>query len=421
MSERRGVGRGAAAAPLYLFNTLRMAFGVLARWPLRAALTAFGILIGVAAVTVTVALGEGTRRKVSAQVDKLGSNALVIQATTRARSGAVSSNDLALLSESDADAIRAHGEGVAHVAPMLVSREQLVFAAGNVNGEIVGTTLDFFPIREWKTARGGVWDRQAENTGARVCVIGQTLSDELFGDEDPVGRVVRIGRHPFRIIGLMEPKGQDTFGRDEDARVLMPIKAARSKLRPAQFGQVDSLLISSDSAENSNRAKRSATSILRQRHGLAERVENDFRVRSQAEFREVQGRILGVLNVLLVSIALVSLVVGGVGIMNIMLVSVSERTREIGIRMAIGARERDILIQFLVEASVLSLCGGASGAAIAAIIIELLAGALDIPMTISIPALSTALAVSMGIGVVFGFLPARRAAALDPIEALRSE
>ncbi len=410
-----------SASLRYLQNTLRMAFGALARWPLRAALTSFGILIGVAAVTVTVALGEGTQRKVSAQVDKLGSNALVVQATTRSRSGAVGQDDLALLTEADGDSIRDHGEGIAYVAPMLISREQLVYSTGNVNGEIVGTTLDFFPIRAWSTSQGDLWDEQAESTGAKVCVIGKTLAEELFGEGDPVGRVIRIGRHPFRIIGLMEPKGQDAFGRDEDARVLMPIRAARSKLRPAQFGQVDSLLVSSDAPEDSSRAKKSITRILRQRHRLAEGVENDFRVRSQAEFREVQGRVLGVLNVLLVSIALVSLVVGGVGIMNIMLVSVSERTREIGVRMAIGARQRDILIQFLVEALVLSLAGGLLGALIAAVLIEFLARQLDIPMQLSVPALGTALVISMSIGVLFGFLPARRAAGLDPIDALRAE
>lgn len=405
---------------LYSTNTLRMAFGALARWPLRAGLTAFGVLIGVAAVTVTVALGEGTKRKVSAQVDKLGSNALTIQAQSRQRVGAVG-DELALLTEADGRAIAREAIGVEHVAPMLSSNEQLVFATSNVNAEVVGTTREFFSIRNWETSSGELWDETAENTGAKVCVIGQTLREELFGEAEPTGRVIRIGRHPFRVVGLLEPKGQDSFGRDEDARVLMPIRAARSKLRPAQFGQVDSLLVSAKSEADTQRVRLSATRILRQRHGLAEGVESDFRIRSQAEFREVQAKVLGVLTMLLVSIALVSLVVGGVGIMNIMLVSVSERTREIGIRLAIGARQRDILVQFLVEALVLSLVGGAAGALLAATAIELLARALDIPMVLSLPALTAALAVSMGIGVVFGYLPARRAAALDPIDALRSE
>ncbi len=404
-----------------LANAVFMAFAALARWPLRAALTAFGILIGVAAVTITVSLGEGTRAKVAQQVDKLGSNALMIQASSRVSSGAVTSDDLALLSEGDAEAIGRGIAEVSHVAPVLMSREQIVFATGNVDAEVMGTTLGFFPIRNWATLAGTLWDEQAQNTGSRVCVIGQTVREELFGDADPVGRVVRIGRHPFTIIGLLEPKGQDAFGRDEDARVLMPIKTARSKLRPAAFGQVDTLLVSARSADESERAKRAVSQLLRQRHGLAEGVENDFRIRSQEEFREVQGRILGVLNTLLVSIALVSLVVGGVGIMNILLVSVSERTREIGIRMAIGARRNDILLQFLVEALVLSVLGGALGALVAVVGVSLLGPVLQLPMRVSPRALVTALGVSSAIGIAFGFLPARRAAGLDPIEALRSE
>jgi putative ABC transport system permease protein len=254
-----------------------------------------------------------------------------------------------------------------------------------------------------------------------VCVIGQTIVDELFGDVDPVGRVLRVGRHPFRILGVMTAKGQDSFGRDEDARIWIPIDAARSKLRPVSFGQVDSLIVSANSAEDSERATAAITSLLRQRHHLLDGMDNDFRIRSQGEFRQVQDRVLGILSLLLVSVALVSLVVGGIGIMNIMLVSVTERTKEIGIRLAIGARSRDILLQFLVEASVLSALGGVSGAIAAGVGVHLLARALDVPMAVSAPALLTALAVSLAIGVVFGLWPARRAAALDPIEALRGE
>jgi putative ABC transport system permease protein len=405
----------------HVLNALTIALGALSRWPLRAALTAFGILIGVAAVTTTVALGEGTRRKISAQVDKLGSNSLTVQAQSRGQSGAVQEDSLALLTEADGDAILEAAPSVEHVAPMLVSREQLVFATRNIDAEIVGTTRDFFAVRAWATQAGALWDESAEKTGAKVCLIGQSLKEELFEGIDPVGRVMRIDRHPFRVIGVLEAKGQDTFGRDEDARVLIPIKAARSKLRPARFGLVDTLLINARTPELSDAAKGEATRILRQRHGLAEGVESDFRIRSQSEFRAVQGRVLGVLEVLLTSVALVSLVVGGVGIMNIMLVSVAERTREIGIRMAVGARERDIMVQFLVEALVLSLIGGGLGTAAAAVAIEGLSSVLELPMKLSPSALSVALAVSMGIGVVFGFLPARSAAALDPIEALRAE
>jgi putative ABC transport system permease protein len=406
---------------LFFWNTVLMALGALARWPLRAGLTTFGILVGVAAVTVTVALGEGTRAKVGAQVDKLGSNALSIQAENEARSGAVSSEQLALLNEADGEAIAREVSSVTAVAPLLLSTEQLVHGGLNINAEVMGTRLPFFDVRQWTTRSGTLWDEQQEKMGARVCVIGQTIADEVFGELDPVGRVLRVGRHPFRVLGVMAAKGQDSFGRDEDARIWVPIAAARSKLRPASFGQVDSLVVSAASSEQSARASTAITSLLRQRHHLLDGMDNDFRIRSQDEFRQVQDRVLGILSMLLVSVALVSLVVGGIGIMNIMLVSVTERTKEIGIRLAIGARSRDILVQFLVEASVLSALGGLFGAIAAGVGVHFLAIALEVPMAISPPALLTALGVSVGIGVAFGLWPARRAAALDPIEALRGE
>jgi putative ABC transport system permease protein len=404
-----------------LWNTVRMAFEALARYPLRAALTTFGILVGVLAVTVTVALGEGARLKVSAQVDKLGSNALVVQPLAQTRSGAVSSDDVAMLTEADGGAIRREASAIAFVSPLLGTFSQLQFGGENVNAEVVGTTLDYFSIRDWTVESGMLWDDQHQNTGARVCVIGRTVVDELFGDVDPVGRVIRVGRQPFRVLGVMEAKGQDAFGRDEDSRIWVPIRAARAKLKPAQFGQVDSLLISARSQDASARAEAEIRAVLRQRHGLVEGVDDDFRIRSQTEFRQVQERVLGILSLLLVSVAVVSLVVGGIGIMNIMLVSVSERTREIGIRLAIGARKGDVLVQFLIEALVLSVLGGAAGAAVATLAVVVLGQALELPMRVSPPALAGAFVTSVVIGVVFGFVPARRAAQLDVIDALRSE
>ena len=409
------------SAIFYFANTLAMAVDALWRWPLRAALTAFGILIGVAAVVVTVALGEGTRAKVASQISNLGSNALVVQAERQPRSGAVSDETIAALTEEDGVAITREVDSVAYVAPTIESREQVIYFDSNLNIELVGTTLEFFAIRAWNLKSGVLWSASAQNTGERVCVIGQTVAEEVFGNADPVGSVVRLGAYPFRVIGLLEAKGQDSFGRDEDLRVLVPIKAMRGRLKPMPHGWVDSLLLSAKSEALSDTARKASERLLRQRHGLLEGVENDFRIRSQAEFRAVQERIFSVLNLLLVSIAIVSLVVGGVGIMNIMLVSISERTKEIGIRLAVGARERDILWQFLVEALLLSVMGGVLGTGVAVLGVGFLASTLSLPMTVSLPALVAALGVSTLIGITFGFLPARRAAKLDPIEALRSE
>jgi putative ABC transport system permease protein len=409
-------------ASLYYFaNTLMMAVDALLRWPLRAALTALGILIGVAAVVVTVALGEGTRERVASQISNLGSNALVVQAERRPRSGAVTDDMMAALTEEDGAAIIREVDAVEYVAPTLESREQVLYFDANLNIELMGTTLDFFAIRAWKLKSGVLWSASAQNTGERVCVIGQTVAEEVFGGADPVGSVVRLGAYPFRVIGLLESKGQDSFGRDEDSRVVIPIKAMRGRLKPMPHGWVDSLLLSAKSEALSEPARKASERLLRQRHGLLEGIENDFRIRSQAEFMAVQERIFGVLNLLLVSIAIVSLVVGGVGIMNIMLVSISERTKEIGIRLAVGARERDILWQFLVEAVLLSVIGGVLGTVVAVASVGFLASALSLPMTVSLPALLAALAVSSVIGMTFGFLPARRAAKLDPIDALRAE
>jgi putative ABC transport system permease protein len=401
------------ATVYYFVNTLLMAVDALLRWPLRAALTALGILIGVAAVVITVALGEGTRARVASQISNLGSNALVVQAERRPRSGVITDETIAALTEEDGEAITREVDAVEHVAPMLESREQAIYFDANLNVELVGTTLEFFAIR--------AWSRSSENTGERVCVIGQTVAEELFGNADPVGSVLRLGAYPFRVVGLLEAKGQDSFGRDEDSRVIVPIKAMRGRLKPMPHGWVDSLFLSAKSEALSDPARKASERLLRQRHGLIEEMENDFRIRSQAEFRAVQDRVFDVLNLLLVSIAVVSLIVGGVGIMNIMLVSISERTKEIGIRLAVGARERDILWQFLVEAALLSMIGGGLGTAVAVVSVELLAHSLALPMTVSLPALWAALAVSSLIGVTFGFLPARRAARLDPIDALRAE
>ncbi len=405
----------------YFLTPIPMALAAILQFPLRAALTAFGILIGVAAVVVTIALGEGAERAVQRRLSQLGDNSLTIRAERAQQSGAAAELRRPRLSESDGEAIAREAPSVARVAPVLSSRHDIVFGGFDVSTEIIGTTREFLPIRAWKLDRGELWSGQAELTAQRVCVIGQKIRQELFEGLDPIGRVMRIGRHPFRILGVLEEKGQGQFGRDQDDVVLTPIATQRAKLQPGLYDEVDQLLLSATAAETTNDAEVQATAILRERHGLAEEAESDFRIRSQASFRETQDRVVGILRLLLTSIAAISLVVGGIGIMNIMLVSVSERTRDIGVRMAIGATRLDILTQFLAESVVLSALGGGLGAALAIAMTELLSGSLNIPMEASPSALLLAISVSVGIGVVFGLLPARRAASLDPIQALGRE
>jgi putative ABC transport system permease protein len=406
----------------FAWTALNLAFGALRRNLMRAVLTALGILIGVAAVTIVVALGQGASEAVSSRINSLGDNALIVVPEETIRSGVRDDSSLPPLTEDDADALGHQVGSVAAAAPLLNGLSQVAWRDANTNAQTIGTTLDFFRIRVWKVSDGTLWEPSAEKTGAKVCIIGSTVRDQLFGNEEPVGRTIRIGSHPFRVLGVLESKGQSPFGQDQDNVVVVPTSTMRSKLAAStRPGQVDRILLSAKSPDEADRAKREATALLRQRHHLAEGAENDFSIRSQEDFREAQQQIMGVLSLLLLGIAAISLIVGGIGVMNIMLVSVAERTREIGIRMAIGAREADIMVQFLVEAIVLSVGGGMLGAAIASVAIAAIAHGLGWAMTVSVRALTVAFVTSSAVGIGFGFVPARRAARLDPIQALRRE
>ncbi|MEB2311351.1 MAG: ABC transporter permease [Sorangiineae bacterium] len=405
----------------FLSTALLVAFGALRRNLLRGALTAFGILIGVAAVTLVVALGDGASRAVSGRIDSIGNNALVVTPLETARSGVRDASALPALTDDDAEAIAREASEVSVSVPLITTFSQLMWQDENTTAQVIGSTLGFFEVRAWKPAAGQLWGHSAEVLGDKLIVIGSTVASELFHGEDPVGRSVRIGRYPFTVIGVLEPKGQSAFGQDQDNVVVMPLATLRAKLVQGRPGQAGRLLIGGKSRAGSARMKREVTAILRQRHHLAEGAENDFQLHSQEDFRVMQETILGVLQALLFGVAAISLLVGGIGVMNIMLVSVTERTREIGIRMAIGAREGDIMLQFLVEAVVLCVAGGAAGALVAALAVAGVAHALDWEMGLSLRALAVALATSTAVGVGFGFLPARRAARLDPIQALGRE
>ncbi|MBX3262015.1 MAG: ABC transporter permease [Labilithrix sp.] len=405
---------------ILFFGAVRLALSAIVRNKLRAALTVLGILIGVTAVVMVTALAGGASASVGDQIDSFASNALFINPESVQQSG-VRAKTPGRLTEGDGRAIAREAVSVTHVAPWLSTMGQVVAGDRNVATLVVGTTTSYFPVRRFRVAKGELWTEVDESVRSKVCVLGQTVAEKLFGDLDPVGRTVRIGSSPFRVIGTLEPKGNSPFGEDQDDRILMPIGSFRGRVMSTSPGRVDMLLASASSEETATRAQAQVTSILRQRHRIPDGSEPDFSVNTQSEMRETQRAIASVLSSLLLSVAAVSLVVGGIGVMNIMLVSVAERTREIGIRLSIGARERDILVQFLVEAVVLSLAGGVLGIVVGSAATLGLGHALGWNATPTPAAIGVAAVTSAVIGVVFGFLPARRAASLDPIDALRTE
>ncbi len=401
---------------------IRLALGSIARSTLRAGLTILGILIGVSAVVIVTALGAGARDAVASQIQALGSNVILVVPQQGSASGAKGKLGTgARLTEDDGRAIVRDAVSVSAVAPALRTRAQLVAGERNWSAEVFGSNRSFFAVRNWHVTRGNEWDEHDEAMKSKVVVIGTTVATKLFGTDDPIGRQVRLGRHAFRVIGILESKGEAPFGGDQDNMVLMPIGSMRGRVMRTAPGFAGVLLISATSAETTDRAVHQIEGILKQRHHIDGDREPDFWIRTQQEFQDMQSAIYGLLTALLVCIAAVSLVVGGIGVMNIMLVSVTERTREIGIRMAIGAQKADIMTQFLVEAVVLALIGGLAGAITGIVVIQLLGDGLGWPMKLDPTALVVAVMTSALTGIAFGFFPARRAAILDPIVALRHE
>jgi putative ABC transport system permease protein len=405
-----------------ILDGIRLAVRAIIRNPMRASLTVLGILIGVAAVVTVTALGSGAREHVSQQIQAIGSNFIIIFPQAPTASGARGSQGSGMrLTEDDARAILRESTSIASIAPSVRAGAQVVYGDQNWSTSIVGTTQSYLAVRNWAVDRGEVWDAHDEAIKSKVIVLGSTVAQKLFGNGDPIGHSLRIGRYPYRVLGVLAPKGEAPFGLDQDDLVLMPSTSFRARVLHTPPGFAGALVASATSTDTTGRAVRQIEAILRQRHHLGVGRESDFTIRTQKEFADLQARIYGILTDLLVFVAAISLMVGGIGVMNIMLVSVTERTREIGIRMAIGAREADIRTQFLVEAVALSVLGGLAGVATGGVAIVVLQSVLEWHMSLSPLAIATSIAVSGATGVAFGFIPARRAAGLDPIEALRHE
>ncbi|HEY4013089.1 MAG TPA: ABC transporter permease [Polyangiaceae bacterium] len=402
-----------------LFEAVRLAFSAIARNKLRAGLTVLGIFIGITAVVIVTAAATTTTAAVGGEIDSFAANGLFVWSRPVQASGA-RSRVTGRITEADGRAIAREAVSVANVAPWLQTQGQVVYGDKNWATSLIGTTTTYMPIRRFEIAKGATWTESDELLKTKVCVIGPTVALNLFGTDDPVGRTIRIGRSPYTIVGVMASRGTSPFGDDQDDRVMMPIGSFRARVMHTSPGRADQLIIGATSEQTVGRAKAQIESILRQRHHV-EPGREDFEVNSQAEMREATEAIMSTLSALLLSVAGVSLLVGGIGVMNIMLVSVAERTREIGIRMSIGARAGDILVQFLVEAIALAMTGGLLGIVVGSGLTLAIGRALSSSMAPSPQALGIAVATSLSIGTFFGFLPAWRAAKLDPIAALRVE
>jgi putative ABC transport system permease protein len=400
--------------------TFRIAFKALGRNKLRTGLTMLGMIIGVAAVITLVAMGNGAQSVIEDQIKGAGTNMITINAGNftsggvRQGSGAAST-----LTEADADAIRMEIADVQYIAAGVQQRAQVV--AGNQNWftRIQGTDVDLPLIRAWPTKTGAFFSPQDVQGAAKVAVLGSTVNDQLFGPEvDPVGQVIRIRNQPFKVIGVMSSKGQG-MGEDMDDQILAPYTTVQKKLLGINY--IQSITVSAATAEGTTRVADSIAVVLRTRHGIAPGGDDDFIIRTLEEMADVRTQAMGTMTTLLAGIAGVSLIVGGIGIMNIMLVSVTERTREIGLRMAIGAKGRDVLLQFLVEAIALSLIGGGLGIALGFGLAEGMQRWMSWPAKVPPNAVAVAFGFAAATGVFFGFYPAQKAARLDPIDALRFE
>lgn len=403
-----------------LANLLKIALKALNNNKLRCFLTMLGIIIGVASVITMLAIGQGSKDSIRRQISEMGSNMIMIHPGNMQRGGVrQSADDMQTLETSDYEALR-QLPGVAAISPSVNSGGQLVNGNNNYPSSIYGVNADYLEIRKFKVKSGTMFDEEDIRTASKVCILGQTVVDNLFPNgEDPVGRVIRFGKIPLTVIGVLEPKGTNSMGQNQDDVVLAPYTTVMKRVLAIDY--IQGIFASATDEGRTDETIEAITDVLRTRHRIQPDAENDFEIRSQQELSEMMNSTSDMMSVLLACIAGISLLVGGIGIMNIMYVSVTERTREIGLRMSIGARGIDILSQFLIESVIISVSGGVIGIVTGVIASWLVNAIAHWPVSIQMYSVALSFAVCTVTGVFFGWYPAKKAAGLDPIEALRYE
>ncbi len=403
-----------------ILATIRIALRAILRNKLRSLLTVLGVVIGVCAVITMVNMGSGAQLSIEKAISGLGTNLLIIFPGSMTKGGMRAGfGSVTTLTDQDAQAIREECPGVQLVTPVVSTAAQVVYQNQNWGTSILGTDPDFQLIKNWPLEKGEFFTAQDVKAAAKVCVIGKTVVEKLFGGQNPVGHIIRVKRVPFRVRGVLTEKGQTSFGQDQDDTVVVPYTTAQKRLVGITY--LSMVMASAVSMDRMSDAQAQIGDLLRQRHHIQKGTDDDFTVRNLADLTATFTIITGILTLLLGSIASISLVVGGIGIMNIMLVSVTERTREIGIRMAVGAKPADILMQFLLEAVLLSLIGGGVGILIGIILTATIEYITGWTTPVSFFAIVVSFLFSAGVGIFFGLYPARKASRMNPIEALRYE
>ena len=402
-------------------NLFRIALKALSNNKFRGFLTMLGIIIGVGSVITMLAIGQGSKKSIQAEISEMGSNMIMISPGAERRGGVrMSGDDMQTLKVKDYEDISTKCKYVTLVSPTINASGQAVFGANNTPTSVYGVNQDYLEIRNYKVQDGDLFSEQDIHSAAKVCLLGKTVVDALFPDGDnPVGKVIRFGSIPFRVVGVLESKGSNTMGMDQDDLMLVPYTTVMKRIQAVNYLQ--GITCSALSEEYTDQAIEEIGAILRENHKLKEGADDDFNIRSQQELSSMMTSTSDMMSTLLAAVAAISLIVGGIGIMNIMYVSVTERTKEIGLRMSIGAKGRDILSQFLIEATLLSVAGGVIGVLLGIVAAYVVKVLLSYPIAISTGSIILSFAVCTFIGIFFGWYPARKASNLDPIDALRYE